>query len=104
MCGIAGIIGKGSVTRLSLAAMARTIVRRGPDDEGLWQDSEALVGFAFRRLAIVDLYPAGHQPMHSADRRWTIAFNGDGRFPSPAPALTPQVAEGLTARQLDHLR
>ena len=77
MCGIAGIIGKDSRSRAALAAMARTIVHRGPDDEGLWQDGEAPVGFAFRRLAIVDLSPAGHQPMHSADKRWTIAFNGE---------------------------
>ena len=77
MCGIAGIIGKDSRSRPTLAAMGQAIAHRGPDDDGLWQDGEAPVGFAFRRLAIVDLTPAGHQPMDSADGRWTMVFNGE---------------------------
>ena len=77
MCGIAGIIGKASRSRRALAVMAQAIANRGPDDEGLWQDPDSPVGFAHRRLAIVDLSPAGHQPMNSADGRWTIAFNGE---------------------------
>ncbi|MEO5809379.1 MAG: asparagine synthetase B, partial [Sphingomicrobium sp.] len=77
MCGLAGILGDGSRSAALLHAMAASLVHRGPDDDGIWQDAEAPVGFAFRRLSIVDLSPAGHQPMHSADRRLTIVFNGE---------------------------
>ena len=77
MCGIAGVVGPASRSRAALGAMAATIAHRGPDDEGLWQDAASPVGFAHRRLAIIDLSPAGHQPMASADGRWTIAFNGE---------------------------
>ena len=77
MCGIAGIIGRESRSRAALGAMAAAIAHRGPDDEGLWQDEASPVGFAHRRLALVDQSPAGHQPMASADGRWTIAYNGE---------------------------
>ena len=76
MCGIAGIVGKKVDPRI-LARMAATIVHRGPDDEGFWVDDEAGVGFAHRRLAIVDLSPAGHQPMHSADGRYVLTYNAE---------------------------
>ena len=77
MCGIAGIIGKDSRSRPTLARMGQAIAHRGPDDDGLWHDDASPVGFAHRRLAIVDLSPAGHQPMHGSDGRWTIVFNGE---------------------------
>ena len=48
---------------------------RGPDDSGAWRDECVLLGH--RRLAIVDLSPAGHQPMESSDRRYVIVFNGE---------------------------
>jgi len=57
--------------------MAATIVHRGPDDEGFWVDNEAGVGFAHRRLSIVDLSPAGHQPMLSADGRYVLTYNAE---------------------------
>jgi asparagine synthase (glutamine-hydrolysing) len=57
--------------------MARPLAHRGPDDEGLWLDSEAGVGLAHRRLSIVDLSPHGHQPMRSADDRFTLTYNGE---------------------------
>ena len=82
MCGIAGLLDPGwSGTAEELArlarAMARPLAHRGPDDEGTWCDGEAGVGFGHRRLAVIDLSPAGHQPMVSADGRWVAAYNGE---------------------------
>ena len=77
MCGISGIIGIASRSEQALQAMADAIAHRGPDGMGVWRDNDAPVGFAHRRLAVVDISPAGHQPMHSADGRLTIAFNGE---------------------------
>jgi asparagine synthase (glutamine-hydrolysing) len=81
MCGIAGLwaFGGGSEEELSAAAraMADALRHRGPDDEGVWCDAHAGVALGFRRLAILDLTPAGAQPMRSASGRYTIAFNGE---------------------------
>jgi asparagine synthase (glutamine-hydrolysing) len=63
--------------RARACRMAEQLVHRGPDDSGLWVDGEAGIALAFRRLAIVDLSPAGHQPMTSSDRRYVIVFNGE---------------------------
>ena len=60
-----------------LSKMSATISHRGPDDGGLWSDAQAGVWLGHRRLSIVDLSPAGHQPMQSASGRYTIAFNGE---------------------------
>ena len=76
MCGLAGMLGR-SVPDAVLRAMAGSLHHRGPDDGGIWSDPEAGVGFAHRRLAIVDLSPLGHQPMTSGDGRWVIAYNGE---------------------------
>lgn len=57
--------------------MADTLHLRGPDDAGTWADAEAGLAFGHRRLAILDLSPAGHQPMRSACGRYVIAFNGE---------------------------
>ena len=77
MCGIAGFFSPGGADAALLRRMARAIAHRGPDDEGIWSVQEAGIGFAHRRLAIVDLTSHGHQPMHSADGRFTICFNGE---------------------------
>jgi asparagine synthase (glutamine-hydrolysing) len=81
MCGIAGIFcGNGfSGDRLAElgVAMGRQLHHRGPDDAGVWCDSANGIVLAHRRLSIVDLSPAGHQPMHSASERYVIAFNGE---------------------------
>jgi asparagine synthase (glutamine-hydrolysing) len=57
--------------------MAGELVHRGPDDSGFWVDAGAGIAMGFRRLAIVDLSPAGHQPMTSSSGRFVIAFNGE---------------------------
>ncbi len=78
MCGIVGILDQtGLVSEATLAAMADRISYRGPDSSGVWRDPEEGVGFAHRRLSIVDLSPAGHQPMQSSTGRYTITFNGE---------------------------
>jgi asparagine synthase (glutamine-hydrolysing) len=77
MCGITGIISSRPVAAATLKAMTDRLRHRGPDDEGMWVDESGRVGFGHRRLAIVDLSPAGHQPMHSADGRYVIGFNGE---------------------------
>jgi asparagine synthase (glutamine-hydrolysing) len=66
MCGIAGFMdARGALTGERLAsmslAMARTLRHRGPDDSGVWVDPAAGVSLAHRRLAIVDLSPAGRR-------------------------------------------
>jgi asparagine synthase (glutamine-hydrolysing) len=77
MCGINGIISLNNqlVTESSLQEMMQLQKHRGPDDEGLFVDEN--VGLGFVRLSILDLSSAGHQPMHSADQRYVIVFNGE---------------------------
>ena len=77
MCGIAGLFTTDSVDQSMLMRMAGTIAHRGPDDQGIWSDNAAGIGFAHRRLSILDLSPQGHQPMHSAEGRFVICFNGE---------------------------
>ncbi len=80
MCGLTGFVGfksgYGSPTEIALA-MADAIRHRGPDDSGVWIDADAQVVLAHRRLSIVDLSPAGHQPMVSASGRFVLVFNGE---------------------------
>ena len=77
MCGIAGLISSDRIDGQSVARMIGPLAHRGPDDEGIWFDADARIGLGHRRLAIVDLSPAGHQPMHSADGRYVLTFNGE---------------------------
>ena len=78
MCGIAGILSSaGGASAKTVTAMTRAIAYRGPDDEGVWVDRNAGVAFGHRRLAIIDVSPAGHQPMHSPAGRYVITFNGE---------------------------
>ena len=78
MCGLAGYFTSDALVNAQvLTAMADSIRHRGPDDEGIWLDEAAGIGFAFRRLSILDLSPAGHQPMASASGRFVIMFNGE---------------------------
>jgi asparagine synthase (glutamine-hydrolysing) len=73
MCGIAGVAGVRSTTEM-LRAMGRAMIHRGPDDEGFFQGPG--IGFAFRRLAIVDLN-GGRQPMSNEDGTVHLVFNGE---------------------------
>jgi asparagine synthase (glutamine-hydrolysing) len=82
VCGIAGFFASASprdadTLRARGLAMADAIVHRGPDDGDVWVDPAAGLALAHRRLSILDLSPAGHQPMPSASGRYVVAFNGE---------------------------
>jgi len=78
MCGIAGYWSRTTESTEQLAlAMAARLQHRGPDGAGAWADSTAGIALAHRRLAILDLSPAGHQPMVSVDGRLVLTFNGE---------------------------
>ncbi|MGA7430933.1 MAG: asparagine synthase (glutamine-hydrolyzing) [Xanthobacteraceae bacterium] len=93
MCGIAGFIGaaSGSDIGATAEAMAKSIAYRGPDDQGIWIDGECETALVHRRLSIIDLSAAGHQPMLSADGRYVISYNGEVYSFQP-------IADELTAR------
>src|SRR5215218_2940067 len=75
MCGIIGHCGPRARTVAPRVERAReSMIHRGPDDAGLWLDDHAALGA--RRLSILDLSPAGHMPMVSADGRHVLVFNG----------------------------
>jgi asparagine synthase (glutamine-hydrolysing) len=78
MCGIAGIWRRrGRDAELTTQRMSLRLAHRGPDDSGIWHDPAVGVALGFRRLSIIDVSPAGHQPMQSASGRYTIVFNGE---------------------------
>ena len=96
MCGIAGFVGAapraagGNADDIA-QAMAASLEHRGPDDRGIWVDPDAGTALVHRRLSILDLSVAGHQPMVSADGRFIISYNGEVYSHQP-------VAAALTAR------
>jgi len=77
MCGIAGYINldNSAISPVVLKSMTDIIAHRGPDGEGHWVEGN--VGLGHRRLAIIDLSPAGHQPMLSASHRYVLTYNGE---------------------------
>lgn len=79
MCGLTGFFQASDISNAHTIAlkMAECIAHRGPDDAGVWVDEAAGVALAHRRLSIVDLSPAGHQPMLSDSGRYLIVFNGE---------------------------
>jgi asparagine synthase (glutamine-hydrolysing) len=81
MCGFCGFISTDvsvlSHAEAEASRMALAIKHRGPDDTGAWADTSAGIALGFRRLSIMDLSSAGHQPMLSASGRFVMAFNGE---------------------------
>jgi len=80
MCGICGFVSKQNITREQLKIMNDTMIHRGPDDSGeeIYPIRNGYqVGLAQRRLSIMDLSPLGHQPMHSANGRISVVYNGE---------------------------
>lgn len=81
MCGLAGywkVSGHSTLAAEAVvSAMASQIAHRGPDDQGVWTDTDSGIALAHRRLSILDLSPHGHQPMLSHCGRYVIAFNGE---------------------------
>jgi asparagine synthase (glutamine-hydrolysing) len=82
MCGIAGFVdlkrryGPDELRGIA-SRMAGSLRHRGPDDEGLWIDAEAGMALGHTRLAIIDLSPAGAQPMVSSCGRFVLSYNGE---------------------------
>lgn len=78
MCGIIGIASLRPVEKREWLLSGRdAMTHRGPDDAGLWWSDSGQVGLAQRRLSIIDLSAAGHQPMHDPSGQFTIVFNGE---------------------------
>lgn len=82
MCGITGFWSRTTSLNLAGASaaareMAMSLARRGPDDMGIWTAEDDCVALAQRRLAIIDLSQAGHQPMFSASGRFVVTYNGE---------------------------
>ncbi|MFN3874054.1 MAG: asparagine synthetase B family protein, partial [Ignavibacterium sp.] len=99
MCGIFGVINTKEIIDESRVIAARDVLaHRGPDDAGIYispchpepVEGSPFVVLAHRRLSIIDLSPAGHQPMTTNDGRFTIVYNGEiynykGLIPNPSP-------------------
>ena len=82
MCGIAGFLNlttsdRPGAMRTQVERMAAAVCHRGPDGAGTWVDPGAGIALGHRRLAVLDLSPAGDQPMVSASGRYVIAYNGE---------------------------
>ena len=82
MCGIAGLWDAAhhfpaDENLAAVRGMTRALHRRGPDDEGFFQDAAAGIALGHRRLSVIDLSPEGHQPMTSASGRYVMVYNGE---------------------------
>lgn len=81
MCGISGVLrlsgSAGIDLDRSVEMMAQQLRHRGPDRLSTWVSTDGQIAFGHTRLAVVDLSPAGDQPMTSSDGRWTITYNGE---------------------------
>ena len=82
MCGYAGFYLNHKSTfqgemEKTITNMANSLEHRGPDDLGIWLDSNKPIAFGHRRLSIVDISASGHQPMTSSNNKYVMAFNGE---------------------------
>ncbi len=79
MCGICGYVSKNFISYETLVSMTDSMVNRGPDGYGIWQEqiSDKYVGLGHRRLSIIDLSENGRQPMVSEDDLYSISYNGE---------------------------
>lgn len=87
MCSICGFLSRNAISEAELSRMNDSMAYRGPDDSGVEINpvsisagngrKQMVLGFAHRRLSIMDLSPKGHQPMHSPDGRVSLVFNGE---------------------------
>lgn len=81
MCGLAGFLQPAGMMAAAaqhlVGSLAARLTHRGPDDQGEWVDGAAGIALGHRRLAVLDLSPAGHQPMISVSGRYIIVFNGE---------------------------
>ena len=78
MCGLLGVLHAAHRSTFDwIERGLEAIHHRGPDDFGIWADEVTGIALAHRRLSIVDLSPAGHQPMVCNNGRYVIAFNGE---------------------------
>ena len=80
MCGFTGFLDQSAASLANediIQRMMDALTHRGPDDKGFWSDDYSGITLGHRRLSILDLSPAGHQPMVSVTGRYTIAFNGE---------------------------
>ncbi len=77
MCGIVGYWDQTGADASVVERMALQIQHRGPDDAGVWLNKDGDLALAHRRLSIIDLSPAGHQPMHSPCGRFALIYNGE---------------------------
>jgi asparagine synthase (glutamine-hydrolysing) len=99
MCGICGVLAFNdnfACDERVLVAMRDTMVHRGPDDAGVWRSPSGRAGLGHRRLSIVDVSPAGHQPMSNEDASVWVAFNGE--IYNHAELRAELVARGHTYR------
>ena len=81
MCGITGFISNNCSIKNNMQSiienMTATLNHRGPDDTGIWYDLESKIALGHKRLSILDLSHAGHQPMISSNEKFIIVFNGE---------------------------
>ncbi|HET6632008.1 MAG TPA: asparagine synthase (glutamine-hydrolyzing) [Rhodanobacteraceae bacterium] len=77
MCGIAGLLYRGDEALPAVTRMLDRLAHRGPDDAGTWHEPASGLTLGHRRLSIIDLSPAGHQPMASASGRLVLTYNGE---------------------------
>jgi len=103
MCGIAGFLQTRPPANAAglhghASVMASTLLHRGPDDGDIWCDAVAGIALAHRRLAVVDLSAAGHQPMRSHDQRFVIVYNGELYNTSELRAELQRSAGGVAWR------